>query len=340
MMPVYFERPGPPGGNPPIATDAGLAAHEADTTNIHGIVDTAALATTAGLAAHEADTTNIHGIADTAALSTTAAVAATYAPLSSPTLTTPSAKTTQDTAVLGSELAAGAWSFTGTCTSSGGGGQFAAGGGTMWQNIAVTNGQAYTLEWTQTGASAGSRNVQIGAVEQQGGIVAYWAANSAYIVANTTGAVALTFTGDATYNGLVTGLTVKAITGPSAAALALQDSGGTVRGGFRAGDLANTSAGLHALRQVTTGGSNTAAGANTSDTHTTGGYNTAAGASALRSNTTGGTNTAAGASAPRSNTTGDSNTAAGYYTIYANTTGGYNNSAGGNALYTNTTGGA
>src|SRR5574343_1504819 len=269
MMPVYFERPGPPGGNPPIATDAGLAAHEADTTNIHGIADTAALATTA-------------------------AVAATYAPLSSPTLTTPSAKTTQDTAVLGSELAAGAWSFTGTCTSSGGGGQFAAGGGTMWQNIAVTNGQAYTLEWTQTGASAGSRNVQIRAVEQQGGIVAYWAANSAYIVANTTGTVALTFTGDATYNGLITGLTVKAITGPSAAALALQDSGGTVRGGFRADDLANTSAGLHALRQVTTGGSNTAAGANTSDTHTTGGYNTAAVARELYINTTAVFNTAAG----------------------------------------------
>src|SRR5574343_976834 len=295
MMPVYFERPGPPGGNPPIATDAGLAAHEADTTNIHGIVDTAALATTAGLAAHEADTTNIHGIADTAALATTAAVAATYAPLSSPTLTTPSAKTAQDTAVLGSErVTGGAWTFTGTAVASGDGGQFAAGGGTMWQNITVTSGQAYVLAWTQTGASAGSRNVQIGAVEQQGGIVAYWAANSAYIVANTTGTVALTFTGDATYNGLVTGLTVKAITGPSAAALALQDSGGTVRGGFRADDLANTSAGLHALRQVTTGGSNTAAGANTSDTHTTGGYNTAAGANALYTNTTGGSNTAAG----------------------------------------------
>src|SRR5574343_247477 len=245
MMPVYFERPGPPGGNPPIATDAGLAAHEADTTNIHGIVDTAALATTAGLAAHEADTTNIHGIVDTAALATTAAVTATYAPLSSPTLNNPSAKTAQDTAVLGSELVTGgAWTCTGTAVASGDGGQFAAGGGTMWQNITVTSGQAYVLAWTQTGASAGSRNVQIGAVEQQGGITSSYGANSAYIVASATGSVALTFTGDATYNGKITAVTVKALTGPSVAALALKDSGGTVRGGLRSDSLANTAAGF------------------------------------------------------------------------------------------------
>ena len=81
-----------------------LASHEADTTNIHGIADTAALATktyadgkasdaqnaaaadattkannaksgaettaATALASHEADTTNIHGIADTSALAT------------------------------------------------------------------------------------------------------------------------------------------------------------------------------------------------------------------------------------------------------------------------------
>lgn len=49
-----------------------VAAHEADTTGVHGIADTSALATTsavaAAVAAHEADTTNVHGIANTAAL--------------------------------------------------------------------------------------------------------------------------------------------------------------------------------------------------------------------------------------------------------------------------------
>ena len=53
---------------------AAVTAHEADTTNVHGIADTAALATKtyadAAVGAHEADTTSIHGIADTAALAT------------------------------------------------------------------------------------------------------------------------------------------------------------------------------------------------------------------------------------------------------------------------------
>jgi len=53
-----------------LATTAALAAHEADTTAIHGIADTALLSTTAALTAHEADTTAIHGIADTTALAT------------------------------------------------------------------------------------------------------------------------------------------------------------------------------------------------------------------------------------------------------------------------------
>ncbi len=58
-----------------LATSAALAAHEADTTAIHGITDTAALATTAALAAHEADSTAVHGIADTAVLATATTVA-------------------------------------------------------------------------------------------------------------------------------------------------------------------------------------------------------------------------------------------------------------------------
>lgn len=55
-----------------FATDGELAAHEADTTSIHGIADTAALETSAGAQSkvdtHSADTTAVHGIADTAAL--------------------------------------------------------------------------------------------------------------------------------------------------------------------------------------------------------------------------------------------------------------------------------
>ena len=61
-------------------TDSSITTHNNDTTNVHGIVDTAALALTATVAtdiaaavtAHNDDTTNVHGIADTALLATKA----------------------------------------------------------------------------------------------------------------------------------------------------------------------------------------------------------------------------------------------------------------------------
>ena len=61
-------------------SDASITTHNNDTTNVHGIADTAALALTATVAtdiatavtAHNDDTTNVHGIADTALLSTKA----------------------------------------------------------------------------------------------------------------------------------------------------------------------------------------------------------------------------------------------------------------------------
>lgn len=61
-----------------IASLSSLSSHESDTTNIHGIVDTANLATksyadssaSAAVSSHESDTTNIHGIADTSLLAT------------------------------------------------------------------------------------------------------------------------------------------------------------------------------------------------------------------------------------------------------------------------------
>ena len=53
-----------------IATVSALTAHESDTTNIHGISNTANLATLTDLSNHESDTTNIHGISNTAELVT------------------------------------------------------------------------------------------------------------------------------------------------------------------------------------------------------------------------------------------------------------------------------
>jgi hypothetical protein len=65
------------------AQAAALAAHAADTTNVHGIPDTSTIPTDAqfqqvqaDLAAHVADTTAVHGIPDTSVLATDADVAA------------------------------------------------------------------------------------------------------------------------------------------------------------------------------------------------------------------------------------------------------------------------
>jgi len=60
-----------------LATDltSAIGAHNTQTTNVHGIADTAALATTTAVStavsAHNTETTNVHGIADTANLATT-----------------------------------------------------------------------------------------------------------------------------------------------------------------------------------------------------------------------------------------------------------------------------
>ena len=56
------------------AADSKIATHNSDTTDVHGIANTANLATTSGVSTavsdHNSATTSVHGIADTAALAT------------------------------------------------------------------------------------------------------------------------------------------------------------------------------------------------------------------------------------------------------------------------------
>lgn len=52
--------------------DNSVSNHNADTTNVHGIADTSLLATTSDISNHNNDTTNVHGILDTADLLTSA----------------------------------------------------------------------------------------------------------------------------------------------------------------------------------------------------------------------------------------------------------------------------
>jgi hypothetical protein len=57
-----------------IATAQSLTDHNTDTTDVHGIANTANLATTSDISTHNSDTTDVHGIANTANLATTSYV--------------------------------------------------------------------------------------------------------------------------------------------------------------------------------------------------------------------------------------------------------------------------
>ena len=100
----------------------------------------------------------------------------------------------------------------------------------------------------------------------------------------------------------------------------------------------NTSLGLTALRDITTGNSNTAAGYASLRANTTGNFNAAFGAAALLKNTTGNNNTATGAVALYENLTGSHNAASGYGALRNNTTGTFNVALGSSSLYLNKTG--
>ena len=52
-----------------------ISTHNSDTTDVHGIANTANLATTGDITTHNSDTTNVHGIADTSGLAYAATVA-------------------------------------------------------------------------------------------------------------------------------------------------------------------------------------------------------------------------------------------------------------------------
>ncbi|HEY2713247.1 MAG TPA: tail fiber domain-containing protein [Chthoniobacterales bacterium] len=115
----------------------------------------------------------------------------------------------------------------------------------------------------------------------------------------------------------------------------------TVRlvGGGPPGAVGNTSIGLGALDNISSGYFDSAFGANALFSDTTGSYNTASGCKALYSNEDGSNNTAAGREALYSNH-GDENTAVGAHSLYSNDTG-ENNTAGGKwACYNNTSGSA
>ena len=196
----------------------------------------------------------------------------------------------------------------------------------------VTVGASYQIAYTITGRTAGSITIALGG-QSLDGVTATGAFGPK---ATTTSGLTVTPTTD--FDGTVI-LSVKAITGASAATISLKDSTGTVRVEVRANAASSMAAfGAGALANNTTGSSNSAVGVNALTNNTTGSYGSAVGVSALYRNTTGSSNSAVGISALYSNTAGNSNSAVGVSALYSNTTGSYSSAVGLNALYSNTTG--
>jgi hypothetical protein len=206
---------------------------------------------------------------------------------------------------------------------------------TLSQNISVTSGQTYQVEWTLT-RSAGSVSVSVGAVN-----VVNYASTTVFasagntkrtLVAGASGSIALTITPSSDFAGTITGVTVKNVTlGSFPAAVNLLDSAGNTSVSWRvslSGDL-NTAFGFGSHRSRTAGAGNSAYGYGAQYDLTTGVYNNAFGQDSQRSLTIGQSNSAYGASSQRGITSGYYNTAIGMEAQYFLTTGQFNVAVGG-----------
>jgi hypothetical protein len=225
------------------------------------------------------------------------------------------------------------------------------------QTISVVSGTTYQIDWTQTGATAGTLTIAIGS-QSLGS--AYYSSTGLSLVASGTGSQTFSITPTTDYNGTIDNITVRAITtSADAVARYLDDTGTTfadVRGKsslnnlgtgyyslrYNTSGFSNTSYGSYALSNNTSGSNNTAIGHNALRSNINGTYNTAIGTNALYTHgsgsSRGGENTAVGYGAMYYNTTGYENSALGVYALYNNTTGGTNNAFGQYALRNNTTG--
>ena len=226
-------------------------------------------------------------------------------------------KSTSDVAVLGTELTTNG-TFTGAATNWTLGTNWAYGTdnviltldgaaeGTLSQNISVTSGESYLIEWSQTNSVAnnGTLKPSIGAVN---GIAVcptelVAATMSQVIVAGATGSLALTFTPiDVTSTGTITvdTVTVKQVTKITATTI-LKDTTGVVRYEervARSANSGNTFNGTNSGAHNTTGYSNSFMGVNAGYSNTTGYYNSFVGLNAGYSNTTGSSNSFMGVNA-------------------------------------------
>jgi hypothetical protein len=227
---------------------------------------------------------------------------------------------------------------------SGGGVQHTAGSvEAISQNISVTSGQYYIVDWSQTGATAGTLAFAIGAVSYT---VNYSdTVKSVTIVPTSTGSLSFSITPSSAYNGTLDNIRVRVVSAINSPVMQLRDSDGTVRMEFRSGGVAGNGAfGGNGLSYIITSldgiasTDNLAFGTNTLENCTTGYRNIGVGTQTLRRTTFGNSNTGIGYGVMLNNKAGSDNVGIGNQVLYNNLTGFGNVAIGTQALYTNQAG--
>ena len=196
------------------------------------------------------------------------------------------------------------------------------------QNITVTSGKTYQVEFTLAGRSAGSVTVTLGSVTlvNQGATTAFSTSGTYQrsLVAGATGSVALSFTPTTTFDGNLDNITVKLVSASTALQMWNDDSSDSAIEARGDAGLDNQFIGLNAGQINTIGSGGTFTGTYAGQQNTNGRCNTFTGAYAGQSNANAGNNTFTGWSAGQSNTEGSSNVFIGRSAGQYNTSGSCN----------------
>jgi hypothetical protein len=202
----------------------------------------------------------------------------------------------------------------------------------LTHSAAIASGQLYQIAWTITGRTAGSITVSVGGQPYAG----LTASGTCGPRATSTDAFTVAPTTD--FNGTLSLVSLRAITGPSVANRVVKNAAGTVIYESRSNNSTNVAVGVTAGQNNTIGSYNAFFGAGAGENNTTGGNNAFVGNNAGYSNTTGNYDTFVGNNAGQSNTTGGGDTFVGANAGQNNTTGNNDAFFGAGAGQYNTTG--
>jgi hypothetical protein len=222
---------------------------------------------------------------------------------------------------------------------------------TTGSNLSFSSYEYYEVKFTISGNSNPSNTITPSLGNWN--YISYGANQTYTLVMHPTSTGSLTFTPTSNFNGTISNVSVKLISG-STSVLSVSDSGAIwnpievrVDGGVGFGYQTlvnnttgggNSAFGSSALNFNTSGNNNSAFGGNALAYNTIGTFNSAFGRYSLWYNSSGSYNVAIGGYSLSNNTIGNNNTAVGYQSLYSNTTGYDNTALGVKSLYSNISG--